>query len=271
MLSALWNAIPTPVKVFVAVLFALQPRSWPLYWHLRMAYPLVVPLSRYMLQSGSRKKRMEVLRAGSASPFEAQTVWRGWAGFDDCDYNMHLSNSSYAKNFDYARSEFIARYLLAFGFDGGLPAVSHVQFRFIREVPFGRWYEIRTSIAGWDDKRIHFLARVVSRSNGSNRTSEVPFAQQEPGWTTHAIGIATYVCKHASSRRTIPPALVLAAAGFGPGWARVQELRDDPREAKKFWAGGWADYEGECWWDTAALEWEPQRALAAVDLLKMGA
>lgn len=108
---------------------------------------------------------------------------------------------------------------------------------------------------------------------GAARAS-VPFASDaridDAEWTTHAVCVASYVCKHASSRRTLPPALVLAASGFGLGgttdaWEKMQDIRYGPKKAlRKFWSGGWA--EGERWWEDLAGVWEAQRAAAAREL-----
>ncbi|KZW03069.1 hypothetical protein EXIGLDRAFT_828824 [Exidia glandulosa HHB12029] len=288
--------------LLVGAVFLLHYRSWPFYWHLRMLYPFLSYPVSFLLRSGSKRKWMDSVSAKGQSPFEVYTVWRGWAGPDDCDYNMHLSNSSYAKNFDYARSDYIAKYFLPFGLDGGAPALAQSQFYYVREIPIGKRYEIRTSLAGWDDKRIHFIARFISHKTAADKKREarsrssappsgtstpantaepvtsrpaVPFISDprisDAEYTTHAICIASYVLKHSYSRRNISPALVLAASGFGGGnaWERMQDIRygKDSKALKKFWSGGWAELgEGERWWDELAQGWEAQRAKAVNEL-----
>lgn len=98
----------------------------------------------------------------------------------------------------------------------------------------------------------------------------VPFASDpridETEWTIHAVCTATYACKHVFSRRTIPPALVLAASGFGvadgmtAAWTKMQDLRDG-KKAKTFWKDGWAELgDGERWWEELSTSWEPERS-----------
>ncbi|KZW03072.1 hypothetical protein EXIGLDRAFT_728598 [Exidia glandulosa HHB12029] len=306
-------------------------------------------------------------------PMSASVVqrWKGWAGLDDCDWNWHLSNSAYAKNFDYARTDFLASFLAPFLADGGAPALGSTEFYFLKEVPIAKRYEIEVRIGGWDDKWLYVYGRYVSRKTAAERRKEkgkakatdtatpatptprervVPFLNFKPvtasastasatpiqvkglgdvkdlsasfttaaddtdvqsvqsmasvssastvelaldeaaalsassasdvrsphhragtdddqaEWTVHAIGMASYAFKTRYSRRSVPPALVLAACGFGSGsgptptpWDRMQRMRfgGAPDDAQKFWAGGWA--EGEAWWDEVAQKWEAGR------------
>lgn len=62
--------------------------------------------------------------------------------------------ADFAQNFDYSRIDYMAQYLLPYALDGGAPALAHSQFHYLREIPLGRRYEVRTSVAGWDDKRV---------------------------------------------------------------------------------------------------------------------
>jgi hypothetical protein len=81
------------VKFLLLILFLAQSPSWPFAWHLRVWY---YPLKAYYeVYTKGRKKYID--------DFERETQRNGGvrmvikntriAGFDDCDYNMHLSNS----------------------------------------------------------------------------------------------------------------------------------------------------------------------------------
>lgn len=71
---------------------------------------------------------------------------------DDCDYNLHLSNSSYAKNLDYNRIGFLAKRFLRAHFDGSHFALGGSTYTFHAEVPMMAKYEVEMSIGSWDEK-----------------------------------------------------------------------------------------------------------------------
>lgn len=74
------------------------------------------------------------------------------ATIDECDFNGHLSNSSYPKNFDLARTEFATKRFLRGTLDGAWMALGGTQFRFLHEIAVGSKYRVRMRIMGWDDK-----------------------------------------------------------------------------------------------------------------------
>jgi hypothetical protein len=113
--------------------------------------------------------------------FEVVSVFRTKASFDDCDWNGHLSNSSYAKvspnlsvskfssqpliyrlltppqNADYARMKAISRFWFPFIMDGGWMALGGGYYNYVREIPVGADYEIWLSVGGWDEKWVRPL------------------------------------------------------------------------------------------------------------------
>ncbi|THH16514.1 hypothetical protein EW146_g4133 [Bondarzewia mesenterica] len=96
-------------KYLAFLLLVVNSRSWPLNWHVRTFLPVLDLQFRFFLFRlrslvHSSKKReieqrdwLERLSPIGNDPFAVTTTYRTWAGFDDCDYNIHLSNSSYAK------------------------------------------------------------------------------------------------------------------------------------------------------------------------------
>lgn len=74
------------------------------------------------------------------------------ATIDECDFNGHLSNSSYPKNFDLARTEFATSRFLRGTLDGAWMALGGTQFRFLHEIAVGSKYRVRMRLMGWDDK-----------------------------------------------------------------------------------------------------------------------
>lgn len=71
---------------------------------------------------------------------------------DDCDYNMHMSNSAYAKVLDYCRISFLSERFMRAHFDGSHFALGGAAYTFHAEVPLWAKYEVETSIATWDNK-----------------------------------------------------------------------------------------------------------------------
>lgn len=84
--------------------------------------------------------------------FNVISVFKTKATLDDCDWNGHLSNSSYAKNADYARMNAVASFWFPFFIDGGWAALGGAYYYYAREIPMGADYEIWLSIGGWDEK-----------------------------------------------------------------------------------------------------------------------
>jgi acyl-CoA thioesterase FadM len=74
--------------------------------------------------------------------------------FDDCDWNMHMSNSSYAKILDYARIAFLSKRLIKSHFDGIHFALGGSTYIFHAEIPLLAKYEVETFFGAWDEKWI---------------------------------------------------------------------------------------------------------------------
>lgn len=85
-------------------------------------------------------------------PFGVKSVKKRNAGFDDCDYNCHLSNSAYAKNLDASRMEACIELFSPMFAPGGWMALGAAHYEFIKEIPMFSDYEIHVSIAGFEDK-----------------------------------------------------------------------------------------------------------------------
>jgi len=79
------------------------------------------------------------------------------AGIADCDYNLHLSNSSYAKNVDFVRMNAAVHSFPGFHADGGLLALGGSYFHFIKEIPMLAEYEIRLYFGGWETSKWFYL------------------------------------------------------------------------------------------------------------------
>jgi hypothetical protein len=94
-------------------------------------------------------------------------------GFDDADFNMHMSNSSYAKALDPARICFaVDTFPNLFRAGGWIPLAGAfaiylvrvslicapaTHYHFLHEIPIFTRYEIRTTIGAWDDKWVSLV------------------------------------------------------------------------------------------------------------------
>jgi hypothetical protein len=94
--------------------------------------------------------RKEYVEAGGLKDMRVK-VWRR-ALLDDCDYNMHLSNSCYAKNSDAAKMDYaIAAFAPCF-VTGLHMALGASHWKYIKEIPIGSKYYMETRIGAWGDK-----------------------------------------------------------------------------------------------------------------------
>jgi len=173
-------------KYFVIALFLLNVRSWPIMWHFKVWRPVFSIRLRFMaLRLRSlflskeaklevRQKWLEKLSPVGSNPFEKVTTYRTWAGLDDCDFNLHLSNSCYAKNADMARFKTALAFFPTFFRCGGWMALGATHYKFIREVPMLSTYEMRISMACWDRKWIYILVRYVTHPKNKNKKKSSP-------------------------------------------------------------------------------------------------
>ncbi|KAH6894045.1 hypothetical protein BKA70DRAFT_1375783 [Coprinopsis sp. MPI-PUGE-AT-0042] len=228
------------------------------------------------------------------SPFDYQNTFRTRATMEECDFNIHLSNTSYGKVLDYTRFECVVTLFPLFCRSGGTLALGASNFHFIREIPMGQQFEIRSSIGGWDNKWLYLVSKFVSKppfkaSKASNGTSKTLFTESD-GSVVHAVAVV-HLCFKAN-RITVPPAVVLASNGFScsppppdlalesksstnapPHWMSVKALASPKHGGSlakylAFVRSGWKDvHESGRWWHTAlGGEVEKRRAAAMVDL-----
>ncbi|KAH9035170.1 hypothetical protein EDB83DRAFT_2525126 [Lactarius deliciosus] len=301
-LSLSLSVLPGLAKTIAFLLLILNVRSLPLVWHFNVFLPITrlwwlarrarirTLFSSSTNKNDAHKFRDDLVPIGQ-NPLDYTLVTKAWAGPDDCDYNWHLSNSSYPKFLDLARTH----------------------FQFLREIPMFARYEVRSQIVGWDHKWLYVIHRFVSHHKPTSRrsapstpgpksdydssTSSTPTpsassadlqahvaravaAAREPeldGATLHCISVNVMVFKH--GRITVPPALVLAGEGFGAtheqgaaARARAVELGD--KGIRELYRGAWrAVPEGsERWWDAAmhGLEGRIERRVARVIGVRVG-
>ncbi|KAF5320554.1 hypothetical protein D9611_010687 [Ephemerocybe angulata] len=165
----------------LAIILVLNVKSWPILWHVRLSRPVVRVLlrdfwHRLRVKFSSRAvghrledKWLDTVPLVGMNPFEYQGVYRTRATFDECDYNIHLSNSSYAKVLDISRFEALVQLFPLLFRSGAGMALGASHFHFIREIPAMQKFEIRTTIGSWDRKWLYLVSKFVTQSASTSK------------------------------------------------------------------------------------------------------
>jgi len=108
-LSLSLSLFPGIAKSIALLLVILNVRSLPLVWHLKVFWRPIIKLwwlsrrarirtlfSSRLSKNDASKICNDLVPIGQ-NPLDHISVTKSWAGPDDCDYNWHLSNSSYSK------------------------------------------------------------------------------------------------------------------------------------------------------------------------------
>ncbi|UZJ56887.1 hypothetical protein CBS101457_006207 [Exobasidium rhododendri] len=179
--------LPDWLKYILISLVVINFDSFPLIWHIRLfsnavgsrgrARPSIHPLLPWFRSNNvittsagvSPRLRLDAIPIGK-DIFLDKEVATYRATCSDCDYNMHLSNSSYAKNLDYNRIGFLAKRFLRAHFDGSHFALGGATYTFHAEIPLLARYDVEMSIGSWDDKWLYVLGRFLSPSTGKKKS-----------------------------------------------------------------------------------------------------
>ncbi|KZT05050.1 uncharacterized protein LAESUDRAFT_727305 [Laetiporus sulphureus 93-53] len=168
--------------VLVAIILA-NARSWPFMWHIRVFHPVTMIRLRFQLLRLSlifkpRKVRQEIkanwlhdLSPVGKHPLELTDSYKTWASLDDCDFNLHLSNSCYAKIMDAARFQAALKCFPTFFRAGGWMALAGTHYNFLREIPMLSPYEVRVTMGAWDQKWVYIIVRYVSHPKKKAKTA----------------------------------------------------------------------------------------------------
>lgn len=236
---------PTWIRILLGLIFITNIRSTPFAWHARVFYPGIkaVLVARTWFSptksealttpSVTPRLRLETLPIGN-DIFLDTSEHHMVATLDECDWNGHLSNSSYSKALDYTRMAHNSPRFLKMYYDGGWVALGGSGFSFHREVPMLASYTIRMHFEAWDDKWMYVVGRFISpakRSNNASASAKTDAITEmlKPGETLYCTSISRYVCK--AGRRTIPPWLTIATSGYGTqpttrsNWEKAEKLR----------------------------------------------
>ncbi|KAI9066318.1 hypothetical protein FKP32DRAFT_1589832 [Trametes sanguinea] len=289
------HVLPRLAKYFVLFLFLVQIRSWPLTWHYRVWHPVFALRGRFLLHRVAnvfrspevrRQKNLEWFEGLSnglgKSPFDMTVVYKNWAGPDDCDFNMHLSNSSYPKHLDAARFKYALECCPTFFRAGGWMGLGATHFAFLREIPMFSNYEMRVSIMSWDQKWVYIVTRYVTKPKGKGNSKKnqikpaespaAPSADAPPNPSLHTAnglqtGTSTPLPAGTSSSAGEPNAKALAAQ-------LLERPEPDGAALRDFYTHGWREVpEGERWWEQVLggeVEERRLKGLACMQAMRRG-
>ncbi|KAI0301515.1 hypothetical protein B0F90DRAFT_1628508 [Multifurca ochricompacta] len=181
--SPVLRLLPPLAKFTGFLLVILNVGSLPFAWHVKVFWPVIklrwlawcARVRTLSLSSSKReavaRKFLDDLSPTGQNPLDKTIVTKAWASIDDCDYNWHLSNSSYPKILDSARMNSALSYFLYFARSGGWIGLAATHFHFLREIPMFARYEVRSQIVGWDRKWLYVVHRFVTHRKPSSRAS----------------------------------------------------------------------------------------------------
>ncbi|KAG9086366.1 hypothetical protein FS749_003684 [Ceratobasidium sp. UAMH 11750] len=233
--------LPRPAKLFILLVFLFNIRSWPGVWHGRVFMPvfrlwfkklLYIRRSKRLYLSNVSPVGRSLLPSADGKDKGIQIQSKFWAAPDDCDWNGHMSNSSYAKNLDPVRMRVCAEWFPALFADGGWIGLAGAHYHFIREIPVGASYEIRLTVGGWEKKWAYLVAKFVTYPTGTSTkptvsTNTIPApglrTHDDDGALIHCIAVSTLCAKH--GRVTVPPNIAFAMCGF----SLTQRVASPPR------------------------------------------
>lgn len=221
-----------------AVLLWAWRHSLPMSWTIRLFYIQLKGRYCAAAPAGGTKEKVtqsephlllsHLPRPGSDIFEQVFTSSSFTATVDECDFNFHLSNSSYPRAFDHARVECGTRLFLRGYLDGSWIALGGTSFRFLQEIPLGAIYWIRIRILTWDDKWMYIQGEFITKPKKSKL-----IAPESDGdkYLVNCVALAKTCIK--SGRKTIPPWLFFAANGYAPSsstkatanWTKAEDLR----------------------------------------------
>ncbi|KAF7303876.1 hypothetical protein MIND_00617700 [Mycena indigotica] len=164
---------PVIAKYFTILVFLLNFGSWPLAWHFRV-FHYVIPdhLSYRALQIRNIFTRGEKWRlalqdwnerrmAIGVNPFRQVWTYKWSVGIHEGDFLLHMSNSSYGATLDRTRMHLATIVFPTLLRVGGFAPLGAKHYHFIREIPTLSSYEVRATIATWDQKWFYTVFRFV--------------------------------------------------------------------------------------------------------------
>ncbi|KAJ7473163.1 hypothetical protein B0H11DRAFT_2037461 [Mycena galericulata] len=231
-----------PAAKYIAIaLLLLNAGAWPLLWHFRLFAPLfegyfglsLVKLRHVFSGTERRREALEAWYEGHMQigehPFRKVWTRSLRVRLDQGDFNMHMSNSSYAQVLDAARLRLALSAFPNIFRCGGWVPLSATYYHFIREIPIFSKYEVRASIGSFDDKWLWVVSRFVkppskkskskSKSKSAPQSATATATEGEPPHSTLIPTLKTPATPLASGSTTplLGPGTGFAGSASGDG------------------------------------------------------
>ncbi|KAG9286320.1 hypothetical protein G9A89_014307 [Geosiphon pyriformis] len=202
-------------KYMILVILLLNSKSLPFLYHIR-CYSVILKATRRRRRE--EKERRNLIGTVKKDLFRVlKQEHRLWP--DDMDINFHMNNSSYLKNLDYARLEFIYTQFGDLLHSGKLfiPNAG-VKAYFKKEISPLAKYNIETRILTWNNKWMFVVSRFAILKSKSPVIA--------------AIVLTKMVFKEPNGK-TIEPVVAFERAGFG--YSALEEIVNREEIRKKGW------------------------------------
>jgi len=281
-LLARYNGVRLPggFRYLWALLLLLHWKNLPTVWHWLTFAPLFNVLSHryqaywglYRPSSSQRAKELGFEKADwyissiGISPLspEARVVTTYFVGIADSDFNLHLSNSVYAKALDHARMEIsMFQFGQLFRVSKFSALLGGTSFLFLKEIPMFTRYSVETMLVAWSDRWFFELHRFsLPMSHKKGRDTIIKTSQGDRVLCTLALSKIT--CK--VGRDTVLPERAVAYCGYGldgTNWTRTKSMQKQGFKAQKAFLTG--ETEADC--NIGFTDEKNKKALAIIDQL----
>jgi len=210
--------LPPWLRYLIALGWVLNAKNSLGVWHVRLfwqpvlhrmrAVPAVHPLLPWIRSESepTRKRGAEPRLKLDSLPlgediFERKTTWTHWADFADSDWNMHLSNSSYASRLDFVRAEHVINSFILSHFDGCMMALGGTVFHYHREIPMFSKYAITVQTLTWDHKWIYFIAKWTNPPDSVDHEAAEVLEQTKPKRSLSSVELRKFAASVLQSQR----------------------------------------------------------------------
>ncbi|KAJ3513896.1 hypothetical protein NLJ89_g2692 [Agrocybe chaxingu] len=182
-LSSISKALPKLGRVLLWLIVLLNARALPFVWHIRVFRPVFYRRVHHawirflMLFKSSRFEKLKLEDAWLDSitpvgenPFTMVVPYKTWAS-ESCGPFFHTFGLLTSEQvLTRAAVNLFPMYLRS----GGWIALAATHYHFIREIPMLASYEIRSTIAAWDQKWLYVMSRYVRKPDGKKKHIRKP-------------------------------------------------------------------------------------------------
>ncbi|KAK0533668.1 hypothetical protein OC834_002145 [Tilletia horrida] len=210
--------LPPWLRTLLVLMALLNAKNFMGVWHVRLfwapilfrmrAVPAVHPLLPWIRSNAHTTRepgaepplKLDALPLGE-DIFERKTTWHFWADLSEIDWNMHVSNSSYASRLDFVRAEHVHNAFVLSHFDGCGVALGGSIFNYHKEIPAFAKYALTVQVATWDQKWVYFVARYTSPIDDVDEEAAQVLEQTKPKRSLSSVELRKFAASVLQSQR----------------------------------------------------------------------